>query len=259
VLRAVLFLVCLSSCRLPKVERPYPPPSAEEMMTVLRERRDRLRTLRVETKVDHRGPTGDRVKLSVTMVLARGGKMRLEAESPLVGPVAVLATGGVEFRLLDSRRHRFFTGRASACNVARMTEVHIPPADVVDILMGGAPIEAEVVSTRWDPRGREVLELRASDGTETLYLDAKDRNWDIVEAERRGAHGEKLWHVRHENFTDRGNGVRFPERSTVDDLRHKTDVKVRYKDLEMNLPLPDDVFTLARPVGVDLEEVGCAD
>ena len=54
------------------------------------------------------------------LLLARGGKLRIEADSPLGGALATLTSDGQQFSLLDVRDNRFLTGPAKACNVARL-------------------------------------------------------------------------------------------------------------------------------------------
>src|SRR5262249_24609565 len=121
----------LGGCAPPPVNRPYPPPSARELLDALRDRARQLRSLRADGKVDHMGEGGQRVKLSMAMLLERGGKLRLEANSPFGGALATLVSDGSEFALLDVRQNRFLIGPALPCNVARLIRIELPPDDVV--------------------------------------------------------------------------------------------------------------------------------
>lgn len=252
--------VFLAACPPPpQLQRPYAPPTAEDLLAHLRARRSRLRTLRAETRVDHLAEKGDRVKVTVNMLLERGGKMRLEAESALAGALATLVSDGAQFALLDVRNNRFLYGPASACNVARLIRVSLPPADIVDALMGGAPVEGEPVSVGWDPErgGREVLTLKTPDGgSEVLKLDARDRRWDLLAAERKDASGRVLWRVEHEDFGDQA-GLRVPSRTTVVDPPNKADARIKFRDVELNVEPKEGVFTLEPPANVQPEYVTC--
>src|SRR4051812_48137480 len=116
---AALLAASLAGCPKPAV-RPYPPPSGDELLAALRARAAHLKTLRVSAKVDHMANGGERVRVKVNMLLARGGKLRFEADSPLGGALATLTSDGTQFSLLDVRANRFMTGPAKACNVARL-------------------------------------------------------------------------------------------------------------------------------------------
>ena len=172
-----------------------------------------MKTLRATAKIDHMAHGGERVRVKVNMLLARGGKLRFEADSPLGGALATLTSDGQQFSLLDVRSNRFLTGPAKACNVARLIRLAIPPDDIVAVLMGGAPLERNAQGVSWDPNhgGREVLTLATPDGgQETIELDAHDKRWDVMRAERRDAAGRVLWRVTNDGFKDH-DGVRLPD------------------------------------------------
>src|SRR5258706_8221548 len=232
-----LLLLLLAACPPGNVQRPYAPPTADELLRVLRARDEQLRTLHADARADHMGEGGERVKVTVEMMLARGGKMRLAAENPLGGAVATLVSDGREFALLDAQHNRFLVGPARACNVARLIRVELEPAEVVAVLMGGAPLGGTPAGVSWDPThgGREVLELRLPDGgAEKVFLDARDRRWDVVAAERRDAAGKLLWRLEHEDFAEHG-GVRLPGKTYVEEPPHHADVRIRFRTSEPNV------------------------
>jgi hypothetical protein len=257
--RCLLVLVAiLAGCPPAHVERPYAPPTAAELVQALQARAAQLRTLRADARVDHMGDGGERVKLSVAMLLERGGKLRLEAESPLGGALATLVSDGQRFQLLDVRANRFLVGAAEPCNVARLIRVWLSPDDVVQVLMGGAPLGGEPTGVRWDPSngGREVLELRTPDGgRQTISLDARERRWDVVAAERKDAEGKTLWRLEHDDFQTEG-GVRLPMKTYVEEPPHHADVKIRYRSVEPNVATKPEQLHL-EPGGLKPEPVTC--
>lgn len=255
-----LVLFCAACPPPPPALRPYPAPKAGELMAAIAAQAHQVRSLRADAKVDHTAEGGKRVKVTLRMLVARGGQLRLEAEAPLVGPVATLVSDGQHFELLDLRNNRFFEGQASACNVARLIRIEMAPEDVVAILTGSAPIEGVPDGVSWDPEGggREVLELRAQDGgTERVWLDARDRRWDLLAAERHDVAGRLLWRVEHEDFQNRGGGVRLPSRTHVSEPPVKADARLRFRSLEPNVPVDPAVFHLAPPPGVIPEPASC--
>jgi len=255
-----LLSLLAAGCPMPPVERPYAAPTAEALAAHLRGRAGALKSLRAETRVDYMAENGDRLKVTMELLVAAGGKLRLSVEAPIGGgTLAALASDGVQFQLHDARNNRFYAGPASACAVGRLLRIELPPADVVAVLTGGAPLDGEVAGSSWDPKdgGREVLELRTSDGgKERIRLDAREHRWDVVDAVRTDAKGNVLWRVAHEDFTDRG-GVRLPTRTTVEEPPLKADAKIRFRDVELNVALKDGVFTLTAPTGLATLPLDC--
>lgn len=258
--RALLLAVAplLAACPKPAA-RPYPPPTGEELLAALRARADHLKTLRARAKVDYFENDGNRVKIKVNLLVARGGKLRIEADSPLGGALSTLTSDGQQFSMLDLRANRFLTGPAKACNVARLIRLAIPPDDIVAVLMGGAPLDGTVKSVAWDSAdgGREVLTLALPDGgEEILKLDARDKRWDVVRAERRDSAGKVLWRVTNDGFSDHG-GFRLPDTSDVQEPPHGADAEIKFRSVEPNVDIADDLFHLPPPQGITPEPADC--
>ncbi|MDB4969547.1 MAG: hypothetical protein JWN44_5236 [Myxococcales bacterium] len=239
--------------------RPYPPPTGEELLAALRGRAEHLKSLRATAKVDHFANGGERVRIKANILVARGGKLRFEADSPLGGALATLTSDGTQFSLLDVRNNRFLTGPAKACNVARLIRLAIPPDDVVAVLMGEAPLEGKLKGVTWDPNhgGREVLTLSTADGgEETIQLDAAEKRWDVMRAERRDAGGKVLWRVTNSGFKDHG-GVRLPDVSDIEEPPHGADAEIKFRAVEPNVELPEELFRLPPPQGLTPEAADC--
>lgn len=252
-------LALLGCPTMPPAQRPYPPPTAAELVTALRARADHLRSMRATAKVDHLADGGQRVKVKITMLLSRPNKLRLEAESPLGGTVAYLTSNGQEFALLDVRQNRFLVGAANACNVSRLLRLTLPPEDIVTVLMGDVPLAGDPIGIAWDPShgGREVLTLRAADGgSETIKLDARDKRWDVMSAERVDARGQVLWRLNDDGYSDHA-GVRMPDTIHVEDPTHKADALVKMRSMELNVELPDSAFQLQPPDKITPEQATC--
>jgi outer membrane lipoprotein-sorting protein len=255
----ISFALLLLACPLPPTQRPYPPPTAAELIASLRAHADHLHSLRATAKVDHLANGGQRVKVKVTMLLARPDKLRFEAESPLGGTLAYLTADGRDFALLDVRENRFLVGPANSCNVARLIRLTLPPEDIVTLLMGDVPLAGEPGDVSWDPShgGREVLTLHTPDGgRETIKLDGRDKRWDLVGAERMDAQGHVLWRLNDDGWSDH-DGIRMPDTIHVEDPAHKADAVVKLRALEPNASLSDSVFQLQPPDKITPEQASC--
>jgi len=257
---AAALLLC--ACRPPPVARPYPPPDAAELLARLDHQASVPGVLRSDAKVDYRGDGGERVKVRMTLVSRAPAALRVEAQGPLGGSVASLATDGRDFQFLDVRGNHFLAGPASACNISRLLRVELRPADLVALLAGGAPRLAEVTSMTagWDGAdgGREVLTLRGPAGEqEVVRFDGRERRWDVVQAELRGPDGAVLWRVEHGDFAEGPGGARLPGRSDIVQPPRGADVRVRYKGRESAPELTDSAFRLDAPPGLPVEPATC--
>ena len=255
---AVLLAASFAGCPKPAA-RPYPAPSADELLSALRARAEHLKTLRATAKIDYMENGGNRAKVRVNMLLARGGKLRFEADSPLGGSIATLTSDGTQFSLLDIRANRFLTGPAKACNVARLMRIVMPPDDIVAILMGGAPLGGTVKGVSWDPNngGREVLTLAQPDGGDVVIkLDAKDKRWDVMRVERHGADGKLLWRATNDDWKDHGD-VRLPDTEDIEEPPHGADAEIKLRSVEPNRVIKDELFRLPPPDGVTPEPADC--
>lgn len=260
-------LLLSAACATKPIPRPYEAKTAAAVIASLQADAAQLKTLRADARVEHDGPGLERVKISVGLIAARGGKLRIEAESPVGGAVATLTADGQRFAMLDARENRFLTGPAQACNVARLLQVALGPDEIVDILLGAAPLVGDADKLDWDAkRGVEVLELLRPDKTRLRLslrpvtgADRADR-FDVVRAEQLEPLGSVLYRVEHTDFAERGvpgTSIRLPQRSTVADLLRKKTLYLRYKALEPNIEPPANAFSLTPPKGITAEEVTC--
>ncbi|MCS6914149.1 MAG: DUF4292 domain-containing protein [Myxococcota bacterium] len=266
-LRAFLLplLALLPGCPgLPGV-RPYPEPRAEELVRFLQTTAARLETLRGRAKADyHEGAT--RVRLTVSLLAARPDRLRLAAENTLAGPLLTLATAGHQFQLLDVRDNRFLTGQVAPCVLARVIRVELSAQEVVDLLLGGAalpePVQGAELSWDGSGGGREVLTVTGPAGRQAVVqLDAIGRRWDLLQVEMRNGAGVPLWRVRHEGFRDHmlpaSPPLRLPDTTIVEDIVHRNDLRLRWKERELNPSLPENAFRLEPPLGVPTDVASC--
>ncbi len=244
--------------------RPYPPPTAEALLAHLGKRDQAVRSLRTSAppKIDHMSKEG-RVKTPVAMMIERPDRLRFDAESPMAGRlIASLVTDGARFWLLDFEKGVLYEGLPEPCNVARLIEIELPPAAVVDMLLGGAPVPAGVAAElEWDgEHRRERLRFALKDGhVEEISLDGDGSppRWDVVSAELKTASGQVVWRLSHEGFAEVG-GVRLPKVTRFEKPAEKADVIVRWKDgREVNAPLPADAFQVQVPAGLPKKKLVC--
>ncbi|MEM1031631.1 MAG: hypothetical protein AAGN82_14870, partial [Myxococcota bacterium] len=129
--------------------------------------------LQGDGKLDHFGEQG-RIRGSVLMLNLNPARVRLDVMSSFNTVVYSLASDGDQFQMLDMQEKRFLYGPATACNLARMTQLEVPGHVLVSLLRGEAPLlvhPRDAATVAWvDDRfrvtipskhdARQVVELR---------------------------------------------------------------------------------------------------
>ena len=82
-------------------------------------------------------------------------------------------------------------------------------------------------------------------------------SYDLEEAELLDPADKTLWRVQHQDFAEVGPRLRLPGTTYIEDPPHHADVRLRWRERELNPSLPDGTFQLAAPPGVPREEAVC--
>lgn len=248
--------------------RTYPPPSATELFEHVQRGQGALSAVRARAKADLSDDGGGRVKIDLGLLVKRPDRLRVAGENALAGPLMTLATDGTSYQLIDLRNGRFSAGQVNPCSMSRLLRVTMPPTAAVDVLLGGAPLLAGELAPEvgWDGRdgGLEVLTLRDGTGrSEILKLQAAGKAWDLRQAEGLDPSGRVVWRVRHEGHVEvplvegQPATVRLPKTTHIEDLTHKSDVRLRWRERELNPVLEPELFRLEQPPGVPVEPDLC--
>jgi hypothetical protein len=270
-----------------------PPPSLVPSAAVALER---LRAtgrcevaIQASAKIDHFGEHG-RLRGDLLMFVAVPARIRMDAVSPFGATVATLTSDGNKFALADFREKRFFTGPASACNIARLTSVPVPPNVLVDLLRGQPPVlkhDPTAGQLAWSPKGYYVLTLPSTrDATEELHVAPRPEDWNKPWADQRmrlldvtvRQYGGVLYRAELEGHAVAAMGkerldelgaapaippsgpfcdAEIPKRIHVEVTEPSEDVMFRYEDVTWNPPLPEGTFGQAPPGGLPVEAVEC--
>jgi hypothetical protein len=240
----VLTLACCSGTA--HNVRSYPEPKPEEIAAYLHGIRDRAPSLTAETVSDLRLGK-DRLKLTVFFLAAWGGKLRMQAMNPNDTLAADLASDGKSFEFLDVLHNCGDSGPATPENVASMIRIALEPDDLVAVLLGSTPlIEDPAPTVKWDSSsGAEVLTLKKDDCTQTVELDGKPQQWDVVDSKL--VCKDNTWEVRHKDFHTVG-GIRLPGASLF--TQGSEIVKIVWKSQKVDAQIPDGKFQLAIQPGI---------
>jgi hypothetical protein len=242
-------------------------------------------------KIDHFSPRG-RIRGDMYILAVNPDRVRFDVVSPFGATLFTLTSNGTLFQMLDVGQKQLLYGPASACNLARLTQVPIPGSALVSLLRGEAPVlvhEPPSASIGWDGTGFYRVVLRSSrDAAEEIHLEVRPDDWAKpweqqrlrVKDVRVSQRGVDLYHVElsnHEAIRTAGprvdpEGIDEPippsggacEAEVPRSIRMRVpntedDVIFQYKEAKWNPPLVAGAFTQPIPGGVVRRHVDCRD
>lgn len=240
------------------MRRSYPAPTASTLATQLKTRGASVTSLRAKAKVDQFTRQG-RVKVTVYILATGEGKLRFEAVSPFDTTLVTLTADGSDFASIDHRNHVFYTGPAKACNIARVFGLALEPREVVQALVGGAPLIPHREATlRWDRcQGAEKLTLSGEGGlTQRVWLKKTSGVFLVIRSEVRDSRGKVVVLLTFERHRRRGKAW-IPQTIRFQQPQRKTDVIIRYEKVDLDVEIPDEAFLLKAPEGLPERELDC--
>jgi hypothetical protein len=243
-----------------------------------------------EAKLDYIGP-GGRIRGNVLYLAGSPARLRLDLFSPFGAVLSTLTSDGASFRLADVRQREFFRGPANACNMARFTRIKLPPAVLVDLFRGEAPVLKHVGSPAqgaWESDRYVVRVAGAHGATERIELEPLPADFGRPWTEQRirvlgvavEQQGVQLYSVR---MADHARTVTAPPREDPDGIdpplmpsgpaceaelprRLHIQVPAEGHDLVLavveashNPPLPPGVFTQEEQPGMRTRLSPCVD
>ena len=242
-----------------------------------------------EAKLDHMGAKG-RIRGDVMLMAADPENVRFDVISPFGVTLATLTSNGREFMFFDMKNGLFLEGPPDACNIARLTQVKIPPHAIVELLRGQAPLlvhkrgEAKIT---WSGDGHYVVQIPSlHDARQEIHLqpnpadfgrpfrDQRLRVTHVSVMQRDYVH----YSVAMSDHTDVATmppredelGIdppippsgppcraEVPRRIAISVPYTRDDMRFRYEEVGLNPPLPDGVFAQPVPGGVTKRRAIC--
>jgi hypothetical protein len=242
-------------------------------------------------KIDHFSPRG-RIRGDLYILAVNPDRVRFDVVSPFGATLYTLTSDGALFQMLDVKEKQFLEGPATACNLARLTQVPIPGHALVSLLHGEAPVlthDAATSSIAWDGDGfYRVLLPSTRDAAEEIHLEVHPEDWSKPWSEQRlrvtdvrvAQRGVDLYHAElshHQAISTAAprvdpEGLEEPippsggacqaeiPRSIRMRVPHtEDDVIFQYKDARWNPPLVAGAFSQPVPGGVARRHVDCSD
>jgi hypothetical protein len=250
----LIFSLLSGCCRQP---RPTTVADAtEDLVETLRARNLTQPTLRGELRVDHFGPEG-RVAGKVYAFAASGGRLRLEAVSPMDTPLRTVAVDGVSFSMVDQESQRCLEGPADPCLIGQAVGIELSASHVAAALAGGVPIlRHQRATSDWNRCGRYELQLEGDDGwTEVIQLILEQGQLVPIRATVRDREGVVL-DMELSDHQPAG-ALLLPRRMILRTPRSEADLRVEWRQIEVGVTLPDRAWAATCPSGFTIETASC--
>jgi outer membrane lipoprotein-sorting protein len=282
-------LACLSvACAAPPPVSQFP--NAQAALDRMRATTSCSRALTSDAKIDYFGQAG-RIRGRLLYVVAVPDKLRLDVVSPFGATVSTLTSDGHDFSLFDLRQKQFLHGPANACNLAKFTHVPMPPAALVQLLRGEAPVlvHAPTAATLSWESGEYVVRIQSTrDATEEIHLKPVAEDYALpytaqrvrvteVRVLQQGIEQYRAQLVGHRPAKMAGERLdpdgldaptppsgpscqsEVPGRLRLQVPDGDQDVILENVDVSHNPPLAPKVFEQSPPGGVDVRYSSCAE
>ena len=287
VLPAAALGLLLSGC--PVAPPPSQFPTAEDALGRMKSTLSCANGVQGEGRLDHLSPRG-RVKGSVLIFAINPARVRFDVVSPFGAMLYTLTSNGTDFQMLDFGQKRFLQGPATACNLARLTQVPVPGHVLVSLLRGEAPLlvhRPEQASIDWDAGGFYRVQLESTrQAQQEVHLEVYDEDFDkpwkeqrlrvtAVTTSQQGAvlyeadlSGHELAHTAPAREDPDGLADPIPPSGPTCDVEIPRKIRIRvphsnddalfeYKTVVLNPPIPDGAFSQAPTAGARPERVEC--
>ena len=290
-MRATAFFVgvalgCVTGCTQSRPLSRFP--TGEAALSRMKETHACANGVQGAGKLDHFGTRG-RIRGDASVIAVNPARVRIDISSPFGATPYTLTSNGQSFTLNDLPNKQLLFGRASACNLARLTQVLIAGHALVSLLRGEAPLlkhDARAASLDWED-GHYRIELPSHHGArQTVLLEVYAEDYAVDWQKQRvrvvGVSTVQSGAVLYE--AELGNFVRAVTAAPRNDedgldpmilpsggpcaldiprsIRLKVphsgdDVLFQYRSVVLNPPLPVGTFTQPVPAGAHEQRVEC--
>ena len=217
-------------------------------LSKLSEKRALIKGVSGTAKVDHVSRQG-RIVFKQVVVATRPALLHLETLSPFDHPVSVLVSDGKKFSLYDMGKRIYYYGPASPRNISRILPIILHGWEVVEILLGGAPLlkydSAELIADRGDGVYRFTSYNKAKKLKQTLVVEP--RTLSILKMILKDGRGllYSISFKKHRLL----RGAMLPHKIHFLMPREKVDLIIKYKSVVVNPPVEAALFKLEPPRG----------
>ena len=194
---------------------------------------------------------GQRRSVDMIVILAMPDAVQMQAVSPTLDMLAVMATDGKRFVSFERGGEKCLLGDACPRNMARLVPIALSPQQLVPALLGRPPLlDLAEKRLEWDTK-RDLY-------VATLGLDSGPHQQVFVSPKDFRIVGTVLY-----DKTERVASIEYVGGERIPDLLHykakDVDVSVSLRKIDLDLPADAEAFALACPSGMLQQEMPCVD
>lgn len=258
-------LASLAGCSSPLTVFPAPTTPiagsdirARDLLARLDARYAALRSFRALADMDYTAPR-ERLHVREVVVIERPDRLRIEMMSAF-GVALQITSDGEQLRAYHRGERTFYSGAATARNLARFTRLELALRDITDLLVGLPPgrkrrgpaqIAFEEETDLW-----RVTTPLAGRGTQIVWFD-HDRLLP-VRTEEVDEEGNRNYLTSYGDYRE-VEGFIVPHEVMLEIPAQQASVVLRYADVALNEALAKTLFSFDPPPGaktVDLDSAG---
>ncbi len=265
-----LLMAWLESCAGHACPR-MPHTDSEKALSYHDSMRVHVHSFRARARVDQFNHKG-RLRGTVMMFVERPDRLRFDAMTQF-GPAAVLTSNGTEFGLVDLREKVYWHGMVCPENMARLMGVTISAEELSLLLLGQVPrIHANAASMQCSAEGFYRIKRFGLNGhRQEIDLDIREADLDkplkeqrlrVIRVELYDPSGKTEWRVTYDDYKvikgpKETQGVAMPFKVRLEDPKRGGDTLVRFEDVDINVQIPEDVFSQTPPPGMRIRQALC--
>lgn len=222
----------------------------EAILDVLRQRSERVGTLRSEGRLGVDSPKGGG-NLRMAIDVAKPGSVFLETADILGISRGTFSTDGSTFAFFDPRENVFYTGPATPELLGEFLPIALPPEEIVLLLLGQPPLPRGGEATlEVEPEGVYRIEVRQGGAVHRIRVGTRDLR--LLSVETRGRASLDVSLSGHRPLLP---DLPFPTEIDLSERRSRTKLRIRYSSPEVNGVVDPTVFSLEAPEGARVERL----
>jgi hypothetical protein len=217
-----------------------------------------LTSLRIQTKSDYwDNAEGKRVVgRPVTLLTSSPSSLRIQIGSGFGSTLGALASNGALMTMLDLHNNVFYSGPPTLENISLLLPLYLSGEDFIRILSGGfptanlSPTASSSATLTWDDTtGYYQLSIPLPNA-QIQRVSLTHPDLAVSEIRILSSSDDTLYLYQAKDFSPY-EGVPLPAKARFELPARELDVQLRIEKTEVNVDLPDALFLISAPDGVE--------
>lgn len=195
-----------------------------------------------------------RVKVRQLILVSQPNKLRVQTRVPGTDEILyLLVTDGKTFAMHKRDTNEYITGKPTEKNINRLLPVNLSAADVVRVLLGGAPWdrfdkEGNKATLTWNREsGMYCYNVKKKDGG-LLSMEIRHTDYAVVFVKEFNKKGKMVYAYEAKDWKRHKKGA-LPEYRRFQWPSEKLDFSLDVGETQVNVELPDLLFEFDAPEG----------